>query len=278
MRCSSSCAATWGTLDFLVHAIGFSDRNELKGRYADTTRANFSRTMVISCFSFTEVAKRAAEMMPQSGGAMLTLTYGGSMRVMPNYNVMGLAKAALEASVRYLANDFGRAGDSRQCDLGGARAHAGGRRHFRRALHVLVPAAAHAAAADRDASTRSAMPALYLLSDLSSGVTGEIHFVDSGYNIISMPRAEALKLIDEAEAAVESPDKRDDDSAVIPERVHSLDSVASSPTRADQACSRIVAASVSDDGAHPPHARAGMPGVLRRRRGSGRTTVATAPS
>src|SRR6202521_3982303 len=92
----------WGQLDFLVHAIGFSDKNELKGRYADTSRDNFSRTMVISCFSFTELAKRAAALMPESGGAMITLTFGGSMRVMPNYNVMGVAKAALEASVRYL--------------------------------------------------------------------------------------------------------------------------------------------------------------------------------
>ncbi len=99
----------WGGLDFVVHAIGFSDKNELKGRYADTTRENFSRTMVISCFSFTEIAKRAAMMM-QPGGTMLTLTYGGSTRVMPNYNVMGVAKAALEASVRYLASDFGPQG------------------------------------------------------------------------------------------------------------------------------------------------------------------------
>ena len=96
----------WGTIDFLVHAIGFSDKNELKGLYADTTRENFSRTMVISCFSFTEIAKRAAALMPD-GGSMLTLTYNGSQRVIPNYNVMGVAKAALEASVRYLAADFG---------------------------------------------------------------------------------------------------------------------------------------------------------------------------
>ncbi|MGI9356993.1 MAG: SDR family oxidoreductase, partial [Rhizobiaceae bacterium] len=96
----------WGSIDFFVHAIGFSDKNELKGRYAETTRENFSRTMVISCFSFTETAKRAAELMSE-GGSMLTLTYGGSTRVMPNYNVMGVAKAALEASVRYLATDFG---------------------------------------------------------------------------------------------------------------------------------------------------------------------------
>src|SRR5438128_5130535 len=96
-------AEKWGSLDFLVHAIAFSDKNQLKGRYADTTRENFSRTMLISCFSFTELARRAADLMPASGGAMVTLTYGGSTRVMPNYNVMGVAKAALEASVRYLA-------------------------------------------------------------------------------------------------------------------------------------------------------------------------------
>src|SRR6201982_3173337 len=98
----------WGGLDFLVHAIAFSDKNELKGRYADTTRENFSRTMLISCFAFTEAAKRAAELMP-NGGAMVTLTYNGGERAMPNYNVMGVAKAALEASVRYLAVDFGAA-------------------------------------------------------------------------------------------------------------------------------------------------------------------------
>src|SRR6202795_3609428 len=102
--------AKWGQLDFLVHAIAFADKNELKGRYADTSRENFSRSMLISCFSFTELAKRAAELMPASGGAMITLTFGGSTRVMPNYNVMGVAKAALEASVRYLAADFGSRG------------------------------------------------------------------------------------------------------------------------------------------------------------------------
>src|SRR6202051_3617627 len=100
----------WGQLDFLVHAIAFSDKNELKGRYADTTRENFSRTMLISCFSFTELARRAAALMPESGGSMITLTFGASMRAMPNYNVMGVAKAALEASVRYLAADFGSNG------------------------------------------------------------------------------------------------------------------------------------------------------------------------
>ena len=102
-------AAEWGGLDFVVHAIAFSDKNELKGRYADTTRENFTRTLLISCFSFTEVARRAAQLM-KPGGALLTLTYDGSNRVMPNYNVMGVAKAALEASVRYLAADFGPSG------------------------------------------------------------------------------------------------------------------------------------------------------------------------
>ena len=101
--------AKWEQLDFVIHAIGFADKNELKGRYADTSRENFSRTMVISCFSFTEVAKRAAELMTD-GGSMITLTFGASERAMPNYNVMGVAKAALEASVRYLASDFGPRG------------------------------------------------------------------------------------------------------------------------------------------------------------------------
>jgi enoyl-[acyl-carrier protein] reductase I len=102
----TAVGAAWGGIDFLVHAIAYSDKNELKGRYADTTRANFVRTMVISCFSFTEVARRAAALLP-NGGAMVTLTYNGGERAMPNYNAMGVAKAALEASVRYLAVDFG---------------------------------------------------------------------------------------------------------------------------------------------------------------------------
>src|ERR1700748_517310 len=101
----SALKQAWGGLDFLVHAIAFADKSELKGRYADTSRENFSQTMLISCFSFTELAKRAAELMPETGGSMVTLTFGGSVRVMPNYNVMGVAKAALEASVRYLASD-----------------------------------------------------------------------------------------------------------------------------------------------------------------------------
>ncbi len=152
--------AKWGHLDFLVHAIAFSDKNELKGRYADTTRENFSRTMLISCFSFTELAKRAAEMMPESGGSMITLTFGGSVRVMPNYNVMGVAKAALEASVRYLASDFGRAQDPRQFDLGGAGANAGGFGHRRCACDVRLSAEALAARPRRDAGRARRLRAL----------------------------------------------------------------------------------------------------------------------
>ena len=133
MRSSTTLREQWGALDFLVHAIGFSDKNELKGRYADTTRENFARTMVISCFSFTEVAKRAAALMPATGGAMITLTYGGSTRVMPNYNVMGVAKAALEAIGALSRRRFRPAQHPRQRDLGRPDPHAGRRRHRRRA-------------------------------------------------------------------------------------------------------------------------------------------------
>ncbi|MEZ5763217.1 MAG: enoyl-ACP reductase FabI [Xanthobacteraceae bacterium] len=199
----------WGELDFLVHAIGFSDRNELKGRYADTSRENFSRTMVISCFSFTELAKRAAEMMPASGGSLLTLTYGGSQRVMPNYNVMGLAKAALEASVRYLANDFGPRGIRvNAISAGPVRTLAGA--GISDARYMFSFQRRHTPLRRTVSIDEVGNSALYLLSDLSSGVTGDIHYVDSGYNIISMPRADALKVIDDAEAAFEGSDKRDE--------------------------------------------------------------------
>lgn len=171
----------WGGLDFLVHAIGFSDKNELKGRYADTTRANFSRTMVISCFSFTEVAKRAAEMM-KPGGAMITLTFGGSTRVMPNYNVMGVAKAALEASVRYLASDFGRQGIRvNAVSAGPVRTLAGSGIGDSRAMFAFQQK--HSPLGRGVTLEELGGTALYLLSDLSGGVTGETHFVDSGYNI-----------------------------------------------------------------------------------------------
>jgi enoyl-[acyl-carrier protein] reductase I len=186
----------WGALDFVVHAVAFSDKNELKGRYADTTRENFSRTMLISCFSFTEVAKRAASRM-RDGGAMVTLTFGGSTRVMPNYNVMGVAKAALEASVRYLAADFGPDGIRvNAISAGPVRTLAGAGIADARLMFAYQKA---------NAPLRRSVgiediggSALYLLSDLSRGVTGETHYVDCGYNIVSMPRPQVLKAQDEA--------------------------------------------------------------------------------
>jgi enoyl-[acyl-carrier protein] reductase I len=181
----------WGSIDFVVHAIAFSDKNELKGKYADTTRENFIRTMVISCFSFTEIAKRAATLMP-NGGSLVTLTYGGSVRVMPNYNVMGVAKAALESSVRYLAADYGPQGIRvNAISAGPMRTLAGA---------VIGDARSMFSYQQDHAPLRRAITldevggaGLYLLSPLSGGVTGEIHYVDSGYNIISMPRPEDLK-------------------------------------------------------------------------------------
>jgi enoyl-[acyl-carrier protein] reductase I len=186
----------WGELDFVVHAIGFSDKNELKGRYVDaTTRENFSKTMVISAYSFTEVAQRAMKLMPE-GGALLTLTYGGSMRVMPNYNVMGVAKAALEASVRYLAADLGMNGIRvNAISAGPIRTLAGAGIGDARAMFSYQA---------RNAPLRRTVgieevgkSALYLLSDMSSGVTGEIHYVDSGYNIVSMPIVAELKKLED---------------------------------------------------------------------------------
>ncbi|MGH6702609.1 MAG: enoyl-ACP reductase FabI [Bradyrhizobium sp.] len=184
--------AKWGQLDFLVHAIAFSDKNELKGRYADTTRENFSRTMLISCFSFTELAKRAAELMPASGGAMVTLTFGGSVRVMPNYNVMGVAKAALEASVRYLAADFGPRGIRvNAISAGPVRTLAGSGIGDARLMFAFQQK--HSPLGRGVTLAELGGAALYLLSELSGGVTGEVHYVDSGYNVISMPRPEELK-------------------------------------------------------------------------------------
>jgi len=189
----------WGKFDFLVHAIGYSDKNELKGLYADTTRANFSRTMVISCFSFTEIAKRASGLM-NPGGSMVTLTYGGSTRVMPNYNVMGVAKAALEASVRYLASDYGSQGlRINAISAGPIRTLAGA--GITDARLMFNYQRKHAPLRRTVTIEEVGGSALYLLSDLSSGVTGEVHFVDSGYNIISMPRPEALKVQEAAEEA-----------------------------------------------------------------------------
>jgi enoyl-[acyl-carrier protein] reductase I len=182
----------WGGLDFLVHAIAFADKSELKGRYADTSRENFSQTMLISCFSFTELAKRAAELMPETGGSMITLTFGGSMRVMPNYNVMGVAKAALEASVRYLASDFGPRGIRvNSISAGPVRTLAGSGIGDARAMFAFQQK--HSPLGRGVTLDELGGSALYLLSDLSGGVTGEIHYVDSGYNAILMPRPEELK-------------------------------------------------------------------------------------
>src|SRR6476660_8114921 len=187
----ATIAEKWGSLDFLVHAIAFSDKTQLKGRYADTTRDNFVRTMIISCFSFTEVAKRAATLMP-AGGAMVTLTYNGGQRAMPNYNVMGVAKAALEASVRYLAVDFGpQKIRVNAISAGPIRTLAGAGITDARFMFAFQQ---KYSPLGRGVTLEELGGAgLYLLSDLSTGVTGEIHFVDSGYNVIAMPQPDALK-------------------------------------------------------------------------------------
>jgi enoyl-[acyl-carrier protein] reductase I len=181
----------WGKLDFLVHAIGFSDKTQLTGRYADTTRENFIRTMVISCFSFTEVARRAAAMMP-NGGSMLTLTFNGGERAMPNYNAMGVAKAGLEASVRYLAVDFGGSAIRvNAISSGPIRTLAGAGIGDARAMFAFQQR--HSPLHRGVTLEELGGAGLYLLSDLSTGVTGEIHFVDSGYNVIAMPHPDALR-------------------------------------------------------------------------------------
>jgi len=181
----------WGGLDFVVHSLAYSDRAELKGRYADTTRENFVRSMLISAFSFTEIAKRAVPLM-QPGGALLTLSFAGANRVMPNYNVMGIAKAALEASVRYLAADYGPQGIRvNAISAGLIRTLAGAGIADGRVLFNFVNA--HAPLRRNLELADIGGAALYLLSPLSSGVTGEIHFVDAGYNIVLMPHPDSLK-------------------------------------------------------------------------------------
>jgi enoyl-[acyl-carrier protein] reductase I len=187
----SAIGKEWGSLDFLVHAIAFSDKNELKGRYADTTRENFQRTMLISCFAFTEAAKRAAALMP-AGGAMVTLTYNGGERAMPNYHVMGVAKAALEASVRYLAVDFGARGIRvNAISAGPIRTLAGAGINDARFMFAFQQQ--HSPLRRGVTLEELGGAGLYLLSDLSTGVTGEIHFVDSGYNVIAMPQPDDLR-------------------------------------------------------------------------------------
>ncbi len=192
----------WGGLDFVVHALAFSDRRELAGRYADTSRENFTNTMVISCFSFTEISKRAADLMP-NGGTLLTLSYGGATRWVPSYNVMGVAKAALEASVRYLAADLGPQGIRvNALSAGPMRTLAGAGVSDARLIFNY----------QKDHSPLRKTPtlddvggsALYLLSPLSGAVTGEVHFVDCGYSTTAMPTLDVLKAND-TEAGARKP-------------------------------------------------------------------------
>ncbi len=183
---------TWGSLDFVVHALAFSDRRELSGRYSDTSRDNFVQTMVISCFSFTEVCKRASELM-NDGGSMLTLSFGGATRVVPCYNVMGVAKAALEASVRYLAVDLGASGIRvNALSPGPMRTLAGAAISDARSIFNYQKA--HSPLKRTPHLDEVGGAALYLLSDLSGAVTGEVHYADCGYNIVSTPDLNALKL------------------------------------------------------------------------------------
>lgn len=179
----------WGKLDFIVHAIGFSDKDELRGRYVDTTRDNFLMTMDISVYSFTAVTQRAAAMMPD-GGSVLTLTYYGAERVMPHYNVMGVAKAALEASVRYLAEDLGKDGIRVNAISAGpvktlAASGIGDFRYILKWNELNSPLRRNVTTDDVGKS------ALYLLSDLGSGVTGETHHVDAGYHVVGMKAVDA---------------------------------------------------------------------------------------
>jgi enoyl-[acyl-carrier protein] reductase I len=181
----------WGGLDFVVHALAFSDKEELKGRYLDTSRANFARTLEISCFSFTDIARRAAPLM-SAGGSLLTLTYLGAERVTPNYNVMGVAKAALEASVRYLAVDLGDRGIRvNAISAGPMRTLAGAA--IADARFVYRWSRDHAPLARNVLMEEVGNAGLYLLSDLARGVTGEIHHVDAGYNTIGIPSPRRLK-------------------------------------------------------------------------------------
>lgn len=179
-------AKKWGKIDFIVHAVAYSNKEELKGRYLDTSLQNFLNTMHISCYSFTSVARRAAPLM-RDGGTMITLTYLGAQRVMPNYNVMGVAKAALESSVRYLAADLGPEKIRvNAISAGPMRTLAGSAIGSARATFKYNQEAAPL----RRTVTLEELggTALYLLSDLSGGVTGEIHYVDAGFNAVGMKK------------------------------------------------------------------------------------------
>ena len=182
-------AQDWPTIDFVVHAIGFSDKNELRGKYVDTSLENFLMTMNISAYSFVAVAKRARAMMPE-GGSLLTLSYYGAEKVIPHYNVMGVAKAALEASVRYLANDLGPRNIRVNAISAGpiktlAASGIGDLRYILKWNELNSPMRRNVTIDDVGGA------GLYLLSDLASGVTGEIHHVDAGYNVIGMKAEDA---------------------------------------------------------------------------------------
>jgi enoyl-[acyl-carrier protein] reductase I len=181
----SAIEKEWGSLDFVVHSVAYSDKDELSGRYVDTTRDNFKLTLDISCFSFTTIAQRAAALMP-NGGSLITLTYSGAERVMPNYNVMGVAKAALEASVKYLAVDLGADGIRVNAISAGpmrtlAGSAVGGARQVYKWNEEYSPLRNNTKLEDVGGA------GLYLLSELSAGITGEIMHVDSGYNVVGVP-------------------------------------------------------------------------------------------
>ena len=185
----ASLRETWGTIDFVVHAIGFSDKNELRGRYVDTSRANFALTMDVSVFSFTAVCRHASELMP-NGGSLLTLTYYGAEQVMPHYNVMGPAKAALEASVKYLAEDLGRDGIRVNAISAGpiktlASSGVGDFRYIMKWNELNSPLRRNVTQEEVGKAS------LYLLSDLGSGTTGENLHVDAGYHVVGMKAIDA---------------------------------------------------------------------------------------
>ena len=185
----SELSQVWGTIDFVVHAIAYSDREELKGKYVDTSKDNFSQTMLISCYSFTAVCNRAQKLMT-NGGSLITLTYAGSERVMPHYNVMGVAKAGLEASVKYLAEDLGPKNIRVNALSPGpmktlAASGVGDFRYILKWNQYNSPLRRNVTNEDVGGA------GLYFLSDLSTGVTGEIHHIDCGYNIVGMKAVDA---------------------------------------------------------------------------------------
>jgi len=191
----ATLAEAWGKLDFVVHALAYSDKEELKGRYLNTTRRNFARTLVISCYSFTAIARRAAPLMGE-GGSLLTLSYLGAERVTPNYNVMGVAKAALETSVRYLAVDLGDQGVRvNAISAGPMRTLAGSA--IADARFVFRWNQTHAPLGRNVQLDEVGAAGLYMLSDLSAGVTGEVMHVDGGYNIVGIPSPRRLNAANE---------------------------------------------------------------------------------